>query len=74
MRPVTSGSADPPPFAETVQEIEMAQVKDPVCGMMIEDKDAVATSEYHEKKYYFCSKDCKVEFDDNPEDYADGAK
>ncbi len=52
----------------------MAQVKDPVCGMMIEDKDAVATSEYHEKKYYFCSKDCKVEFDENPEDYADGAK
>ena len=52
----------------------MAQVKDPVCGMMIEDKDAVATSEHEGKKYYFCSKDCKVEFDENPEQYADGAK
>lgn len=50
----------------------MAQVKDPVCGMTIEDSDAVATSEYQSKKYYFCSKDCKVKFDKNPNDYGDG--
>ena len=48
----------------------MAQVKDPVCGMMIEEKDAVATSDYEGKRYYFCSKDCKIEFDASPEDYA----
>jgi YHS domain-containing protein len=48
----------------------MAQVKDPVCGMMIDDKDAAATSEYNGKRYYFCSQDCKVEFDENPKDYA----
>ena len=52
----------------------MAQVKDPVCGMMIEDKDAVATSNYKGNAYYFCSKDCKTEFDENPESYADTAK
>ncbi len=52
----------------------MAQAKDPVCGMMIEEKDAVATSDYKDKKYFFCSKDCKVEFDENPESYADDAK
>ena len=51
--------------------VDMATVKDPVCGMMIEDTDAVATSEYEGKTYYFCSKDCKEEFDANPEDYAD---
>lgn len=48
----------------------MAQVKDPVCGMMIKDTDAVATSEYNGQPYYFCSKDCKIEFDESPEDYA----
>ena len=48
----------------------MAQVKDPVCGMMIEEKDAVGTSEYEGQRYYFCSKDCKIEFDASPEDYA----
>lgn len=48
----------------------MAQAKDPVCGMTIEEKDAVGTSEYQGRRYYFCSKDCKTEFDENPGDYA----
>ena len=48
----------------------MAQVKDPVCGMMIDERDAVATSDYQGKRYYFCSDDCKVEFDANPSEYA----
>ena len=48
----------------------LMKVKDPVCGMMIEQGDAVATSDYEGKRYYFCSQDCKVEFDENPEDYA----
>lgn len=48
-------------------------VKDPVCGMMIEKQDAVATADYRGKTYYFCSEDCKVEFQENPEDYADKA-
>jgi Cu+-exporting ATPase len=51
----------------------MAQVKDPVCGMMIEDATAVASSEYEGKRYSFCSTDCKVEFDENPSDYAERA-
>ena len=46
------------------------KVKDPVCGMVIEQGDAVGTSDYQGKRYYFCSQDCKVEFDENPEDYA----
>lgn len=44
---------------------------DPVCGMTIEESDAVGTSDYQGKTYYFCSKDCKEEFDANPDDYAD---
>lgn len=51
----------------------MAKVKDPVCGMMIEERDAVATSDYGGKRYYFCSQDCKTEFDENPADYAESA-
>lgn len=47
------------------------KVKDPICGMTIEQSDAVGTSDYEGKRYYFCSEDCKVEFDENPEDYAD---
>ncbi len=51
----------------------MAQVKDPVCGMMIDDKSAVGTSQYKGTQYFFCSNDCKVEFDENPDDYAQRA-
>lgn len=45
------------------------KVIDPVCNMTIDDKDAVATSEYKGVKYYFCSKPCKEDFDKKPEAY-----
>ncbi|MEW6569759.1 MAG: heavy metal translocating P-type ATPase [Nitrospirota bacterium] len=43
------------------------KVTDPVCKMTIEEKDAVATSAYQGKTYYFCSAVCKEEFDKDPE-------
>jgi Cu+-exporting ATPase len=46
------------------------QVKDPVCGMMIEQSEAVATSQYQGTTYYFCGQDCKAKFDRAPEQYA----
>lgn len=46
------------------------KVKDPVCGMTIDDKDAVAQSSFKGKPYYFCSEDCKIAFDESPDDYA----
>ena len=45
------------------------QVKDPVCGMMIEDTTAAARSTYQGKTYYFCAQECKTTFDANPERY-----
>ncbi len=45
------------------------KVKDPVCGMQIEDKEAAATSTYKGTTYYFCSKPCKEDFDKDPESY-----
>ena len=45
------------------------EVTDPVCKMVIEDKDAVATSLYKGKIYYFCAEQCKEAFDKDPESY-----
>lgn len=45
------------------------KVTDPVCKMVIEDKDAAATSIYKGATYYFCSKACKEDFDKNPETF-----
>ena len=52
----------------------MGKAKDPVCGMTIKKKDAVATSEYQGKTIYFCNKMCKEEFDADPEKYAAAIK
>jgi Cu+-exporting ATPase len=43
--------------------------KDPVCGMTVEPDSAAATAEHNGKTYYFCSVDCKEEFEEDPESY-----
>ena len=45
------------------------QVIDPVCKMTIEDKDAVGNSTFKGTTYYFCTEQCKENFDRNPEAY-----
>jgi YHS domain-containing protein len=45
--------------------------KDPVCGMMVEEEKAAATSEYKGVIYYFCAEGCKVAFDKDPEKYVE---
>lgn len=42
------------------------KTKDPVCGMMVDQKTATFRSVYQEKDYYFCSEHCKKQFDENP--------
>ncbi len=45
--------------------------KDPVCGMQVDEKKAVATSVYKGATYYFCASGCKVAFEKNPEKYTE---
>ncbi len=42
---------------------------DPVCGMTVDEKTAKWTSEYKGKKYFFCDKHDKGEFDKDPEKF-----
>lgn len=51
----------------------MAQVKDPVCGMMLDPAEAAATSTYQGSTYYFCSNGDKEQFDRNPQRYLGAA-
>lgn len=41
-------------------------VKDPVCGMSVNEKKAAGSSTFGGKTYYFCSASCKAEFDKMP--------
>ena len=45
-------------------------VKDPVCSMEVDKKEAEFTSQYGGKTYYFCSEDCKQQFERRPEQFA----
>lgn len=43
------------------------KIVDPVCGMAMDEKDIFETSLYKGSLYYFCSKECKENFDRDPE-------
>ncbi len=40
--------------------------KDPVCGMMVDEKKAKLKSDYSGKTFYFCAPSCKATFDKSP--------
>lgn len=44
-------------------------VKDPVCGMDVDENNPVATVEYDGMTYYFCCHGCKENFRQLPEHY-----
>ena len=50
------------------------QVKDPVCGMVIDEDKAKASGlkkEYRGQTYYFCADVCLKQFDQNPDRYVE---
>ena len=47
----------------------MVQVKDPVCGMMVDPNTAAAHSEHEGRTYHFCATACKARFDREPHKY-----
>jgi len=42
---------------------------DPVCGMDVDEKKSSAKTEYDGQTFYFCSSECKREFQEDPESY-----
>ena len=45
------------------------KVKDPVCGMTVDPQNSEFKSGFKGAVYYFCSKHCKTQFDQNPEQF-----
>ena len=43
--------------------------KDPVCGMLVDPKQAAGQRQHLGKTYYFCSPDCLKKFDQAPQRY-----
>jgi YHS domain-containing protein len=49
--------------------METCVMKDPICGMNVDETTAKYKSERKGRKYVFCSSMCKEEFEKNPEKY-----
>ncbi len=47
----------------------MAQIADPVCGMMVDPENA-AYANFQGTMYYFCTQECREVFQGNPARYA----
>jgi P-type Cu+ transporter len=43
--------------------------KDPVCGMQVDTSNAQFTAEHEGQTYYFCSRGCMLDFQDEPAKY-----
>lgn len=70
---VSPGRSRPDPRNEPpvrLKEHQMAFAKDPVCGMEV-DTDTELKVEYDGETYYFCSRGCKLDFEEDPEKYLD---
>jgi YHS domain-containing protein len=46
---------------------------DPVCGTAIDEKVAEFGTQFAGKKYFFCSEECRQEFEDRPSEYLEVA-
>jgi YHS domain-containing protein len=55
--------------AEIRKREEIRMVKDPVCGMDVDETKAAATSVYEGTTYYFCAQACKDAFEKAPAKY-----
>ena len=45
--------------------------RDPVCGMSVDEGKAAGKTGYAGQMYYFCSRGCMLDFQDDPEKYLD---
>ena len=54
-----------------MMEVRISMVKDPVCGMNVDEKTTALKSEYMSKTYYFCNQSCKAVFEKNPKRFTD---
>jgi len=44
---------------------------DPVCGLEVDEKRAEFQTQFAGKKYFFCSEECRKEFEAEPDGYVE---
>jgi YHS domain-containing protein len=44
---------------------------DPVCGIRVDESKAEYQTQFAGRKYFFCSEECRKEFEADPSDYVE---
>jgi len=47
--------------------------RDPVCGTRVEEQESEFQTQFAGKKYFFCSEECRKEFENQPDEYIEAA-
>jgi Cu+-exporting ATPase len=47
--------------------------RDPVCGMRVDETESEFQTQFAGKKYFFCSEECRKEFENQPDEYLEPA-
>ena len=55
------------------RNLQVAMAIDPVCGMEVDPATTAFRAEHNGKAYYFCSRGCMLDFEEDPEKYLDEA-
>jgi YHS domain-containing protein len=54
---------------EPIHQQEERMTTDPVCEMKVDERESEFQTQFAGKKYFFCSEDCKREFEERPDEY-----
>jgi YHS domain-containing protein len=61
------------PKCDNLTPAEAVMAIDPVCGMDVNENNPPAKTTYENKTYYFCSEQCKTDFEEDPEEFISSA-
>jgi YHS domain-containing protein len=61
------------PKCDNLTPAEAVMAIDPVCGMDVNENNPPAKTNYEGKTYYFCSEQCKTDFEEDPEEFISSA-
>lgn len=65
--------ATPRAWANKFSKRGEAMTTDPVCGMKVDEKHPEFQTQFAGKKYFFCSDECRKEFEERPDEYVETA-
>ena len=61
-------------FEKNKQSLKKGEHLDPVCGMHVTENTAMATANHDGEKFYFCSPECRDQFQHEPAKFAPSMK